>query len=67
MQIDRMIAFCQFLDRCILLVSLLARVFTTLKVTTQVFFLCRLRRQTREGSEDTSRSGQGTASPGTPC
>src|SRR6266702_1274939 len=29
--------------------------------------LCRLRRRKREGSEDTSRSGQGTASPGTPC
>src|SRR6266852_6014417 len=37
-------------------------------VTTQVPFLCRLRRQRgkSEGSEDTSRSGQGTASPGTP-
>ncbi len=37
-------------------------------MTSQVSFLFRLRRLgKRGGSEDTSRSGQGTVSPGTPC
>src|SRR5713226_9616358 len=38
--------------------------FSTVFVTLQVPFLCRLRRQVRkrEGSEDTSRSGRGTQS-----